>query len=144
MFRAAIVVAGLLGLSSAAGAQITTFIAPPKPAMTPQMVASADAARRDSVAEVAVTNMKAWVDSAAGVTVPASVGDSTVDPGKPDLTTFSNGAIAPATATALPALGLFGVVVALAGVAILMRRRESTPDASPVRPATASSTKPRV
>ena len=130
MFRAATIVAVLVGLSSAAGAQITTYIAPPKPAMTPQMVASADSATRDSVAAVAVTNMKAWVDSAAGVTVPASVGDSTVDPGKPDLTTFSNGAIAPNTATSLPALGVFGVLVALAGVAILMRKRESKTDAS--------------
>lgn len=144
MSRAAIVVAVLMGLSSAAGAQITTYIAPPKPAMTPQMVASADSAQRDSVAAVATTNMKAWVDSAAGVTVPASVGDSTVDPGKPDLTTFSDGAIAPNTATALPAIGLFGVVVALAGLAILMRRRESNPDASRVRAPVASSDKPRV
>ncbi len=122
MFRAAIVVAALMGLSSAAGAQITTYIAPPKPAMTPQMVASADSARKDSVAAVAVTNMKAWVDSAAGVTVPASVGDSTVDPGKPELTTFSNGALAPNTATPLPAMGLFGVLVAIAGAGMLMRK----------------------
>ena len=129
MFRAAIVVA-LMGLSSAATAQITTYIAPPRPAMTPQMVASADSARKDSVAAVAVTNMKAWVDSAAGVTVPASVGDSAVDPGKPELTTFSHGAIAPNTASSLPALALFGIVVALAGVAMLMLKRESKPDAS--------------
>lgn len=138
MFRAAIAAAVLLGLSSAASAQITTYIAPPKP-ITPQMVASADSATRDSVAAVAVTNMKAWVDSAAGVTVPASVGDSTVDPGKPELTTFSNGAIAPNTATSLPALGLFGVLVALAGLAILMRKRETKAAALQV----ASSDKPR-
>ena len=141
MFRALTIAAVLVGFSSAAGAQITTYIAPPKPAMTPQMVASADSARKDSVAAVAVTNMKAWVDSAAGITVPATVGDSTVDPGKPDFTTFSHGAIAPNTATSLPALGVFGVLVALVGVVILMRRREAKPDASiPV----ASSAKPRV
>ena len=140
MFRAAIVAAVLVGLSSAAGAQITTYIAPPKPAMTPQMVASADSATKDSVAAVAVTNMKAWVDSAAGVTVPASIGDSTVDPGKPDLTTFSNGAVAPNTATSLPALAVFGVLVALAGLAILMRKQESKADASLQ---VASSDKPR-
>lgn len=122
MFRAALVAAALC-LSSGAGAQITTYIAPPKPAMTPQMVA-ADSARRDSTAAVATTNMKAWVDSAAGVTVPDRVGDSTVvDPGRPDVTTtFSEGSVAPNTASALPTLGAFGVVALLAGAAMLMRR----------------------
>ena len=123
MFRATLVVAALLTLSSVAGAQITTYIAPPKPVMTPQMVAAADSARKDSVAVVASTNMKAWVDSAAGVSVPDRVGDSTmVDPGKPDLTTFSDGSVAPNTATVLPAMGLFGAVAALAGAALLMRK----------------------
>ena len=140
MSRAAIVFAVLVGLSSTAGAQITTYIAPPKPAMT-QMVASADSAFKDSVAAVAMTNMKAWVDSAAGVTVPATVGDSTVDPGKPELTTFSHGSVAPNTATSLPAVGLFGVVLALAGLAMLMRKRDSN-HASRVRAAVASD-KPR-
>ena len=123
MFRATLVVAALLTVSSVAGAQITTYIAPPKPLMTPQMVASADSARKDSAAVVAMTNMKAWVDSAAGVSVPDRVGDSTVvDPGKPDLTTFSEGSVAPNTATVLPAMGLFGAIAALAGAALLMRK----------------------
>src|SRR5687768_3977757 len=116
MFRAAFVVAALVTLSNGASAQITTYIAPPKRALTPQMVAAADSARQDSVAAVATTNMKAWVDSAAGVTVPDRVGDSTiVDPGKPDLTTsFSDGTLAPNTASALPGMGLFGAAAALA------------------------------
>jgi hypothetical protein len=123
MFRAPLVVAALLTVSSVAGAQITTYIAPPKPRMTPQMVAAADSARQDSAAVLATTNMKAWVDSAAGVSVPDRVGDSTVvDPGKPDLTTFSDGTVAPNTASVLPALGLFGVVAGLAGAALLMRK----------------------
>src|SRR5207253_7514202 len=102
-----------------------TYLAPPKPIMTPQMVAAADSARKDSVAVVATTNMKAWVDSAAGVAVPERVGDSTVvDPGKPDaVTSFSNGAVAPSTASALPALALFGVLAALAGAALLVYER---------------------
>ena len=145
MFRAEIVVVALLAVSSVAGAQITTYIAPPKPVVTPQMVAAADSARKDSAAVVATTSMKAWVDSAAGVTVPDRVGDSTVvDPGKPDLATFSDGSIAPNTATALPAMGLFGIVASLAGAAILLRKRGSKPEASPrVRPTIASSAKPR-
>ena len=122
MFRAALVVAALVSLSSVAGAQITTYIAPPKPVMTPQMVAAADSARKDSVAVVATTNMKAWVDSAAGVTVPERVGDSTVvDPGKP-VTVFSDGTVAPNTASLLPAMGAFGVTAVLVGAAMLMRK----------------------
>ena len=123
MLRAALVVAALVGLSSAAGAQITTYIAPPRPTMTPQMVAAADSARRDSAAAVTATNMKAWVDSAAGVAIPDRVGDSTVvDPGKPDVATFADGAVAPDTASVLPALGAFGVVAVVAGAAMLMHK----------------------
>ena len=123
MFRSALVAVALLTLSSSADAQITTFIAPPKPAMTPQMVAAADSVRRDSVAAVATTNMKAWVDSAAGVSIPDRVGDSTiVDPGKPDLTTtFSDGSLAPNTASILPALGIVGLAAGLVGAAMLRR-----------------------
>lgn len=124
MFRPALVVVALVSLSSALDAQITTYIAPPKPAMTPQMVAAADSARRDSVVAVATTNMKAWVDSAAGVSIPDRVGDSTiVDPGKPDVTTtFSDGTLAPNTASILPALGVFGLATGLAGLALLRRK----------------------
>jgi hypothetical protein len=125
MFRAALVVAALVTLSSGLDAQITTYIAPPKPTMTPQMVAAADSARRDSAVVVATTNMKAWVDSAAGVAIPERVGDSTVvDPGKPDVaTTFSDGSLAPNTASILPALGIVGFAAGLAGAALLMRKR---------------------
>ena len=125
MFRAALVVVALVSLSSGLDAQITTYVAPPKPAMTPQMVAAADSARRDSVVAVATTNMKAWVDSAAGVSIPDRVGDSTiVDPGKPDVTTtFSDGSLAPNTASILPALGVFGLAAGLAGAGMLLRKK---------------------
>ena len=125
MFRsAALVVAALVTIASGLDAQITTYIAPPKPAMTPQMVAAADSVRRDSVAAVATTSMKAWVDSAAGVSIPERVGDSTVaDPGKPDMTTsFSDGSLAPNTASILPALGIVGLAAGLAGAGLLLRR----------------------
>ena len=123
MLRVAIV-AALVALPGVSGAQITTFIAPPKPTMTPQMVAAADSARRDSVAAVATTNMKAWVDSAAGIPVPDRVGDSTVvDPGAPDVTAFSDGSVAPNTASLLPAIGAFGISAVLVGAALLRRPR---------------------
>lgn len=125
MFRSALVFVALVTLSNSVDAQITTFIAPPKPAMTPQMVAAADSVRRDSVAAFATTNMKAWVDSAAGVSIPDRVGDSTiVDPGKPDMTTtFSDGSLAPNTASILPALGIVGLAAGLVGAAMLRKPR---------------------
>lgn len=116
----------LLGAGTAS-AQITTYIAPPKPAAeSRQLLASADSARQDSVALTTMANMKAWVDSAAGVPVPATVGmvDSSAiinDPGRP-ITTFQDGAVAPATASLLPTLGLLGLLLFGAGVVLLTRR----------------------
>jgi hypothetical protein len=111
-----------------AQAQITTYVAPPRaPAASREMVAAAASARRDSVAQVSMTNMKAWVDSAAGVPVPAYVGrvDSSAlanDPGRPVTATFSDGAVAPATASNLPTLAVVGLVCFALGAALLATR----------------------
>ena len=123
MLRGVLAGLALLVCAADASAQVTTYIAPPRPAAPdPVLVAAADSARRDSVATVAMTNMKTWVDSAAGVVVPAHVGDSTMsDPGRP-VTTFSDGSVAPATASELPALVLAGAVVLLAGAALVAYR----------------------
>lgn len=125
MFRTVFVgVAFVLGTSQL-NAQITTYIAPARPpAPSPQMVAAADSAQRDSVAQVTMTNMKAWVDSAAGVTVPAHVGDSIPadDPGRPVTTTFVDGAVAPATASNLPAFTLLGLLAIAVGAALRPKR----------------------
>jgi hypothetical protein len=74
--------------------------------------------------------MKAWVDSAAGVSVPAHVGvvDSSAlvnDPGRPEppVTTFSNGSVAPDTASNLPTLAIAGLVVLMIGAAVLRNRQ---------------------
>jgi hypothetical protein len=126
MFRAVVVALGLAVSVSTASAQITTYIAPPRPAKpTPQMVASADSARADSAAAVAMTNMKSWVDSAAGVTVPSRVGDTAVraDSVPPvGVTTFEDGAVAPNTASALPTIGLIGLVAFVLGAVLLAGR----------------------
>jgi hypothetical protein len=138
MFRGVLAGMALMVCAADASAQVTTYIAPPRPpSADPLVVAAADSARRDSIATVAMTNMKAWVDSAAGVTVPAHVGDSTVnDPGRPVTTgsgpvspnatpvttTFSEGSVAPATASDLPALAILGVVGLLAGAALIAYR----------------------
>jgi hypothetical protein len=113
-------------IASAAQAQITTYVAPPREAApTREMVASADSARRDSVARI-TTDMKAWVDSAAGVPVPTTVGrvDSAAlanDPGRP-VTSFSDGSVAPATASKLPTLAVMGVLLLALGTALLANR----------------------
>ena len=111
--------------AATAGAQVTTYIAPPRPAAAdPIVVATADSVRRDSVATVAMTNMKTWVDSAAGIAVPAYVGDSTVnDPGRPVETTFNSGSVAPATASTLPTVAIAGIVILIAGAALVAYRR---------------------
>ena len=127
MFRTVLTGAALVLCTTQLNAQITTYVAAPRPlAASPQLVAAADSARSDLVATATMTNMKAWVDSAAGVTVPAHVGDSIPadDPGRPVpvVTTFENGSVAPATASRLPALlALGGLAIAL-GVALRTRR----------------------
>ena len=135
MSRVLPAVAALILAANALNAQITTYIAPPRAKLAnPQMVAAADSVRRDSVQQATMTNMKAWVDSAAGVTVPSHVGevDSAAlanDPGRPIATptpnvttTFSDGTVAPATASALPEIALVGAVVLILGALLLARR----------------------
>ena len=133
MYRA--VLAGvLLAVSAGNGsAQITTYVAPPRAVEPTKQAMAADSARRDSTERATMTNMKAWVDSAAGVAVPAHVGDTTsqppatsppqpMTPVRPVTTTFEDGAVAPATASNLPAMSLFGVVGVLVGAVLLARR----------------------
>jgi hypothetical protein len=124
MFRAVVTGALLLFGSSAASAQITTYVAHPRePLRTPAMVAAADSVKRDSIADASMTNMKAWVDSAAGVSVPANVGVTDTNRVDTAVTTFSNGAVAPATASVLPALVLLGLGAMVVGAALLATRQ---------------------
>jgi hypothetical protein len=139
MIRTLFTSAALMLAASLANAQITTYMAPPRPLATPQTVASADSARKDSVAQVTMSNMKAWVDSAAGVPAPRYGIDSTAlanDPGRPvttpispitpttvtTVTTFSEGSVAPATASPLPMLAVFGFAVFAIGALLLAYR----------------------
>ena len=120
MLRAVLAGAALALCASQASAQITTYVAPPRPAAPdPAVVASTDSARRDSLARVAMTNMKEWVDSAAGIAVPGNVGDSLPPVA---VTTFEDGSVAPATASDLPALALAGVVFLLLGAGLVALR----------------------
>jgi len=123
-------------------AQFTTFVAPPRKAgadsAKPSVVAVAKA-RADSASRMSLTDMKTWVDSAAGTSKPAlsaadtaivSSTDTLVTPtpsATPHTTTrFSNGAIAPNTATSLPTLLVVGFLSLTAGVALLRVRRRAS------------------
>lgn len=122
MFRRFLAVAGLFAVAQSAEAQITTYIAPPRAsAESKQLVATADSVRKDSLDRATAASMTAWVDSAAGVAVPSTIGDS-IDPGRP-VTSFADGSVAPATASVLPALMLIGVVAFGAGMVLLGRSR---------------------
>jgi hypothetical protein len=121
MFRAVLAGVTLTLCASQASAQITTYVAPSRPAAPdPAVVATADSVRRDSLAQVAMTNMKEWVDSAAGIAVPATVGDS-VPP--VSVTTFEDGSVAPNTASDLPTLALVGFIFLLVGAGLVANRQ---------------------
>ena len=124
-------------------AQVTTYIGPPKRAARdtakPKSPATVAKARADSASRMSLTDMKTWVDSAAGKTTPAvSTADTalaTVDTAMlprtqtppPHVTrTFSNGAVAPNTATSLPTMLVVGLFMLAAG-AVLLRLRPRRP-----------------
>ena len=124
---------------SALSAQFTTFVAPPQkqPVATPAKPTVASAkAKADSVHRMTLTDMKAWVDSAAGTSTQVAVTDTIINASNPApslppapvperRTTFSNGAVAPSTATALPTYLVGGVAIFAAGLLLLRRRQES-------------------
>jgi hypothetical protein len=145
--RAAMAAIMIISLSAgSADAQITTVISAPKRAEAKQ----AEAARReevaqDSAARVTLTDMKAWVDSAAAAlalrpdtgAVPAdsaaapsnvartsprpdsSLGNARAPAAKP--AEFRDGARAPDTATAIPTLALAGGALLVLGFALRLR-----------------------
>lgn len=125
MWRVVLAGAALLMGANGLSAQITTYVAPPSTVQpSPQAVASADSARRDSVTQVSMRNMKAWVDSAAGVSIP--VHDTTIvvrdSAGRHVVTTFNDGSVAPETASDLPTLAVIGVLGLLVGAGLLVNR----------------------
>ena len=147
--RAALAAMMIFGAGTA-NAQITTVVAsPPRKAEPAQQAAAQQREKvaQDSIARVAMTGMKEWVDSASAAlairpdtvpragdtavgtpraaTAPAPKSDSSASArtaeGQPE---FKNGARAPNTATSVPAWGLAGVILILTGMA--MKRRERT------------------
>ena len=147
--RAALAAMMIVG-AGIANAQITTVVAPPPRKTEPAQQAAAQQRERvvqDSVARLAMTGMKEWVDSASAAlairpdtvpnvadtalgtprtaTAPAPKSDSAASARSADRSSeFRDGARAADTATPIPTIGLAGVLLILMGVA--MKRRERT------------------
>jgi hypothetical protein len=133
--------AAALLMPTVLSAQYTTFIAPPRKAVDSAKATVAVAkARADSIARMSLSEMKAWVDSAAGVSsakiaaastdttmvsAVATVPDERAAPSR-TTTTFSNGAIAPNTASPLPEYLVTGLGAFAAGMLLLgLRQRRA-------------------
>jgi hypothetical protein len=139
-YRRLFFLALLAGLPTMTWAQFTTFIPPQnKLADSAKTVAVAqERARTDSVMRIKMTEMKAWVDSAAGtVALPTTSADPTTTPTPVVPTTVArdtaalttaasdsalrlrHGAKAPNTASDLPLLALIGAIALAIGTVML-------------------------
>jgi hypothetical protein len=121
--RRLLALALVAGLPGIAKAQFTTFI-PPRNALTDSVKAAvvAEKVQADSVTHAQLTNMKTWVDSAAGLVPTRTAADSLARgtaTTAAESTTFRNGARAPATASDLPLLLLAGAALFIVGLIVL-------------------------
>jgi len=113
-------IAILAALPRVAAAQFTTFI-PPQTKLADSVkavVAAEGKARVDSTNVARITNMKVWVDSAAGVLpTPTTRADTlaAVVPTTADSVTMQNGTRAPATASSLPLFAISGLFLIVIG-----------------------------
>jgi len=117
-----------------ASAQFTGVVTPPpRPATPVELIARAGDVSDDTTAAARMSDMKAWVDSAA-VAVAAQAPQDTATPPvvietpaaveparQEEVSAFHEGAPAPNTATVLPALLLLGAGLVTGG-AVLRRR----------------------
>ena len=135
-------VAACMGSATPAAAQFTATVVPPPRAKQPAAEAARPLAapRADSAAAARLSDLRAWVDSAAGAiaTEPAAdsqapsetVGDSadtamvtgptsrSVAAAQRETQEFRNAAPAPATASSLPLLALLGLGSLLLGITV--------------------------
>lgn len=129
-FRRFMLLALTIGIPSIASAQFTTFI-PPRNAATDSakaVAAVAQKAQSDSAINAQLTNMKTWVDSAAGVaSPPTTAADSLAaqsNPSNPpipaaDTAMAAAGTRAPQTASDLPLLALIGAGLLVIGTILV-------------------------
>lgn len=127
------ILAALLA-APAASAQFTGLVTPPpRPAPPVELVASAGDVSADTTVARRMSDMKAWVDSAAVAVAAQAPQDTTTPPAaiedapavvpapQEEVSAFREGAPAPNTATLLPALMLLGAGLVAGGAAL--RRR---------------------
>lgn len=132
--RRLIVFSLIASMPAAAAAQFTTFI-PPQAKVADSAkaaVAAQKTAQADTSLNTRLTNLKTWVDSAAGVAAPstqakdslaiptpdsAAVSTSPTNPS--DTAALRHGARAPETASDLPMLALIGAVTLGLGALLL-------------------------
>ena len=125
------ILAALVAAPSAS-AQFTGLVTPPpRPASPVELVAQAGDVHADTTAAARMTDMKAWVDSAAvavaaqapqdTATPPAVVETPVAEPPREEVSAFRDGAPAPNTATPLPALLLLGAGLFAGGAALRKR-----------------------
>jgi hypothetical protein len=148
-YRRLLIIALIAGLPSIGQAQFTTFIAPQNKVAdsVKAVVAVQQKAQADSVAKLQITNMKTWVDSAAGVlpapssstasdsvamtmpptpaavpqaasTPPAATVPAAMPPASAADSAFTNGTRAPATATNFPMLLVLGGLMVFTGAVL--------------------------
>ena len=126
-FQRLILLAFAIGIPQVGRAQFTTFI-PPRNKAVDSIKATATVtqkAKTDSVINAQLTNMKTWVDSAAGVVAPpVAATDTAAPPAKPpvaaaDTTIPVAGTRAPATASNLPLIALTGFGLLVAGTILV-------------------------
>ena len=132
--RRLIAISLIASMPAAAAAQFTTFI-PPQVKVADSakaIVAAQKTATADTSLNVRLTNLKTWVDSAAGVVAPStqardSLAATTSDSAAlvasktnaSDTAALRNGARAPETASDLPMLALIGAATLGLGALLL-------------------------
>jgi len=122
-----LVLALIAGVPATAHAQFTTFI-PPRPKAVDSVKAATAAQTKmatDSAVATQLTNMKTWVDSAAGIAGPPATTADSLAAGLPapataaDSARFRNGIPAPETASDLPLIALLGSALLALGIVML-------------------------
>lgn len=122
MLRSSLALVLVASLPAIASAQFTTYVPPASRTDSVRAAVVAEQkAQTDSVTHSTLTNMKAWVDSAAGL-VPTTTDTVASATASEPTTSFSNGALAPNTASPLPLIALVGLAALSVGTVMLARR----------------------
>ena len=123
MLRSRLVFVLVAAFPAVASAQFTTYVPPASRSDSVHAAVVAEQkAQPDSITHTTLTNMKAWVDSAAGVATTTTTDTMAVATANETTTSFSNGALAPNTASPLPLIALIGLAALSIGTVMLAGR----------------------